>query len=42
VRTLVEALDEDDLLEGAVIAIAREEEPAKVLWPEGYQGLFQV
>lgn len=42
VRTLVDALDEDDLLEGAILAIAHEEEPAKVLWPQGHPGLFQV
>jgi hypothetical protein len=42
VRTLAEALQEDDLLEGAIFAIVREEEPPRVLWPEGHQGLFQV
>ena len=42
VRTLTEALDEDDLLEGAIIAIAREGEPPRVLWPKDFQGDFQV
>lgn len=41
VSTLVEALEEEDLLEGAVIATAREEEPPQVLWPKEHKGLFQ-
>lgn len=41
VRTLVEALADEELLEGAVIALVREEEPPRVLYPEGYSGTFQ-
>jgi predicted DNA-binding WGR domain protein len=42
VRTLLEALDEDDLLEGAVIAVVHEDAPPRVLWPEEYSGPFRV
>jgi hypothetical protein len=42
VRTLVEALDEDDLLEGAVIAVVPEGEEPRVLWPQGHPGPFRV
>ncbi len=42
VRTIAEALDEEDQLEGAVIALVREGEEPRVLWPEGHSGSFRV
>jgi hypothetical protein len=42
VRALLEALDEEDLLEGAVIALVSEEETPRVLWPEGWTGTFRL
>ncbi|QRK11648.1 hypothetical protein JQX13_17185 [Archangium violaceum] len=41
VRTLTEALEGEDLLEGAVIAIVREDEAPRVLWPQN-SGPFRV
>ena len=41
-RTLVEVLDDEDLLEGALIAIVREGEEPRVLWPQDYSGPFRV
>ena len=41
-RTLVEVLDDEDLLEGALIAIVREGEEPQVLWPQDYPGPFRV
>lgn len=42
VRTLVEALEEEGYLEGAFIALAPEDQPPRVLWPEGGAGTFRV
>ncbi len=42
VRTIVEALDEEDLVDGALIALVREGEEPRVLWPEGHSGPFRV
>jgi len=42
VRTLVEALEEEGYLEGAVIAHVPEEGEPRVLWPEGGTGPFRV
>ncbi|MGZ3458651.1 MAG: hypothetical protein ACXU86_09110 [Archangium sp.] len=41
-RTLSEALDEEDLLEGALIALLREGEAPRVLWPQGHSGPFRL
>lgn len=41
-RTLVEVLDDEDLLEGALIAIVREGEEPRVLWPQDHSGPFRV
>lgn len=42
VRTLIEALDEEEFLEGAVIALAPEGEQPQVLWPQDWSGTFRV
>ncbi|XXF79937.1 hypothetical protein P2318_09365 [Myxococcaceae bacterium GXIMD 01537] len=42
VRAVVEALDEEDLLEGAIIGVAPEEQPLQVLWPEGHKGTVEL
>jgi len=41
-RTITEALDAEDLLEGASIALVREGEEPRVLWPEGHSRPFRV
>jgi hypothetical protein len=41
-RTLVEALEEEGYLEGAVIAHVPEEGEPRILWPEGGMGTFRV
>jgi predicted DNA-binding WGR domain protein len=41
-RTLVEALEAEELLEGAVIALVPEGAAPHVLWPQGGSGTFQV
>jgi predicted DNA-binding WGR domain protein len=41
VRRLVEALDEEDMLEGAVFAVVPENGTPRVLWPQGHTGTFQ-
>jgi hypothetical protein len=42
VRALVEALDEENLLDGALIALVPEDGEPRVLWPEGHAGPFRV
>ena len=42
VRTLVEALDEEGYLEGAVIALVPEGAEPQVVWPAGSAGPFRV
>jgi hypothetical protein len=42
VRTLVEALEEEELLEGATLATAPEEGEPRVLWPPGGSGTFRL
>ncbi|HYI01489.1 hypothetical protein [Hyalangium sp.] len=42
VRTLVEALEEEGYLEGAVLALVPEGEAPRVLWPEGGSATFRV
>ncbi len=42
VRTLVEALEEEGYIEGAVIAQVPEGGEPRVLWPEGAAGTFRV
>lgn len=42
VRTVVEALDDEDMLEGALIAVIREDEAPRVLWPQDHSGPFRV
>ena len=42
VRTLLEVLDDEELLEGATIALVPEGEEPRVLWPEGHSGPFRV
>lgn len=42
VRTLLEVLEDEDLLQGAVIALVREGEEPRVLWPEEHSGPFRV
>ena len=41
-RTLLEVLDDEELLEGAVIALVREGEEPRVLWPQDHSGPFRV
>ncbi len=41
-RTFLEVLDDEELLEGAIIALVHEDEEPRVLWPEGYSGSFRV
>jgi hypothetical protein len=38
VRTVVEALDSEDLLEGATVLVARGDEEPKAVWPPAPQG----
>lgn len=40
-RTLAEALDDEDLLEGAILAVVPEGQPPRVLWPQGFTGTFE-
>jgi predicted DNA-binding WGR domain protein len=40
-RTLVEVLEAEELLEGAIIALVPEEEAPRVLWPQGGSENFQ-
>lgn len=42
VRTIAEALDEEDLVEGALIALVPEGGEPRVLWPPGHSGSFRV
>ncbi len=42
VRTLLEALEEEGYLEGAILALAPEEAEPQVLWPQGWTGTFRV
>jgi hypothetical protein len=42
VRTLLEVLDDEELLEGAIIALVREGEEPQVLWPQDHSGPFRV
>jgi hypothetical protein len=42
VRTLIEALEEEGYLEGAVIALAPEDQAPRILWPQGGAGAFRV
>ncbi|HSP79636.1 MAG TPA: hypothetical protein VLQ93_13955 [Myxococcaceae bacterium] len=41
-RTLVEALELEELLEGALVAVVPEEGAPRVLWPRDYSGSFRV
>ena len=41
-RTFLEVLDDEELLEGAFIALVREGEEPRVLWPQDYPGPFRV
>lgn len=41
-RTIIEALEEEGYLEGAVIAHVPEGQEPRVLWPEGGAGSFRV
>jgi hypothetical protein len=42
VRTLLEALDEEEFLEGAILALVPEGEAPRVLWPQDWSGAFLV
>lgn len=43
VRTLTETLEDEELLEGAIVAVVREDEAPHVLWPQGGDsGTFRV
>ncbi|MFY0562942.1 hypothetical protein ACN28E_03775 [Archangium lansingense] len=42
VRTFLEVLDDEDLLQGAVIALVQEGEEPRVLWPEDHSGPFRI
>ncbi|MFY0526785.1 hypothetical protein ACN28I_27800 [Archangium gephyra] len=41
-RTFLEVLDDEELLEGAFIALVREGEEPRVLWPQDHTGPFRV
>ncbi|WP_375769740.1 hypothetical protein NR798_02305 [Archangium gephyra] len=41
-RTLLEVLDDEELLEGALIALVREGEEPRVLWPQDHADPFRV
>ncbi len=41
-RTFLEVLDDEELLEGAFIALVREGEEPRVLWPQDHPGPFRV
>ncbi|WP_224246273.1 hypothetical protein [Hyalangium gracile] len=41
-RTLVEALEEEGYLEGAVMALVPEGQEPRVLWPQGGAGTFRL
>ena len=40
--TLLEALESEELLDGALIAVVREDEEPRVLWPHGHSAPFRV
>jgi hypothetical protein len=41
-RTLLEALEEEGYLEGAILALVPEGKEPQVLWPQGFEGTFSV